>query len=235
MDDNNAFERQLAAEIDAEVGPPHPVDALAITRTAKTPTPKWRIHTMFSPVKAIVTGALVFATGGALLIAQSFDPDSSHTPGADGDTVSMDTAWVTGTLLHAAGCTMPERTTDDGIVHERGYRCESQIWETDDPRLNGRATPSWNADVYRLGPDVSVLNGIWEVVTDDGGWLCSSGPNVVQGAGLVASTNPETLVCAGETAYAGLSAVLDVDVDAGSVQGLVFAGEAPAAPEPTDH
>ena len=144
----------------------------------------------------------------------------------------MDAAWVTGTLLHAPTCTQPERTVDGDVVHEVGYRCESQIWETDDPRLNGRATPSWNADVYRLGPDVSVSIGIYEVETDTGRWLCSSGPTVAQGSGLYVSTDPETITCEGQDAYAGLAAVLDVDLDAGSVEGLLFAGAVPPSPEP---
>ena len=186
---------------------------------------------MLSPVKAITAGAIAFAIGGAFLIAQPIGQQATTVPAAEADAVSMDAAWVTGTLLHAPTCTQPERTIDGDLVHEVGYRCESQIWETDDPRLNGRATPSWNADVYRLGPDVSVSTGIYEVETDTGRWLCSSGPTVAQGAGLYVSTDPETITCEGQDAYAGLAAVLDVDLDAGSVEGLVFPGAVPSSPD----
>jgi hypothetical protein len=37
---------------------------------------------MFSPVKAIIAGALVFALGGVFLIAQPFDPEGGSMPGA---------------------------------------------------------------------------------------------------------------------------------------------------------
>jgi hypothetical protein len=196
-----------------------------------TPTVIGRTTSMLSPVKAIAAGAIVFALGGAFLIAQPFQQAATTEHAAEGAAVSMDATWVSGTLLHAPACTPPERTIDGDVVHEEGYRCESQIWETDDPRLNGRATPSWNADVYRLGPDVSVSMGVYEVETDGGRWLCSFGPTVAQGSGLPVSTKPETITCQGQDGYAGLAAVLDVDADAGSVEGLVFAGDVPQSPE----
>ena len=196
-----------------------------------TPTVIGRTSSMLSPVKAITAGALVFALGGAFLIAQPFQQQGS-VPAVQSDAASMDAAWVTGTLLHGT-CTPPDRTIDGDVVHEVGHRCESQIWETDDARLSGTATSAWNADVYRLGPDVSVSTGTYDVETETGRWLCSSGPTVAQGSGLFASTNPETITCEGQDAYAGLGAVLNVDVDAGSIEGLVFAGEVPESPKPT--
>jgi hypothetical protein len=195
-----------------------------------TPTVIGRTRSMLSPVNAIIAGALVFGIGGVMLVAQPFDEQGITAPSAEGDAVSMDPAWVTGTILHAPSCIQPKRTVDGDVVHEVGYRCESQLWEADDARLNGRATPSWNADVYRLGPDASVSTGIYEVETETGGWLCSSGPTVAQGSGLFASTRPETIRCAGQDTYVGLTAVLDVDPDAGTFEGLVFSGAVPEAP-----
>ena len=37
------------------------------------PTVTWRTQTMFSPAKAIIAGALVFAVGGAFLVVQPLD------------------------------------------------------------------------------------------------------------------------------------------------------------------
>ena len=52
---------------------------------------------MLSPVKAITAGALVFALGGVMLIAQPFGQQGS-VPGAETDTEAEAPAWVTGTL-----------------------------------------------------------------------------------------------------------------------------------------
>ncbi len=46
------------------------------------PTVIGRTHTMFSPVKAITAGALIFALGGVFLIAQPFDQQRGSVPGA---------------------------------------------------------------------------------------------------------------------------------------------------------
>ena len=43
-----------------------------------TPTVTGRTQSMFSPVKAITAGALIFAIGGVLLIAQPFEPAGSR-------------------------------------------------------------------------------------------------------------------------------------------------------------
>jgi hypothetical protein len=46
-----------------------------------SPTLTGRTHSMFSPAQAIVGGALVFAIGGALLVAQPFERQESVEPG----------------------------------------------------------------------------------------------------------------------------------------------------------
>ncbi len=46
------------------------------------PTVIGRTQTMFSPVKAITVGTLVFAIGGAFLIAQPFGQQEGSVPGA---------------------------------------------------------------------------------------------------------------------------------------------------------
>jgi hypothetical protein len=50
---------------------------------------------MFSPVKAITAGALIFAIGGAFLIAQPFGQQGGSVPGAVTDTEAMRPALVT--------------------------------------------------------------------------------------------------------------------------------------------
>ena len=61
-----------------------------------TPTVIGRTQSMFSPAKAITAGALVFAIGGVLLIAQPFDQQGGSVPGAATDTEVVPATWVTG-------------------------------------------------------------------------------------------------------------------------------------------
>ena len=72
---------------------------------------------MFSPVKAITAGALVFAIGGAFLIAQPFGQQGDSAPGAQSTFLPGVEVTVTPT------CDVP--------------RC---TWTASDPRLTGTVT-----------------------------------------------------------------------------------------------
>jgi hypothetical protein len=54
-------------------------------------------------------------------IAQSAEPSADP---------AMTPAWVTGTLTLAPGCTEPTSTTEAGVEHQRGFRCEPQTDHT---------------------------------------------------------------------------------------------------------
>ena len=189
MDDHNAFERQLAAEIDYEVGPPHSVDALAITRTAKTPTRKWRISSMFSPVKAITAGALVFAIGGVLLIAQPFDQQGSSVPGAATDAEPAQTVEVTGQVAF-------------------DHPGNPETWTTNDLRLTG--TGGWAAtEGSPMERPPSYFLGGRFLETDDGTWRQLPVPTVNipgdEGNMLLRERDPHwDMVLVGEGGYEGL-------------------------------
>ena len=109
MDDRDAFERQVAAEMARRAGPVQPVDDAAIYAaiTSAVPSPRRRFHSWFhstdartvpvpattghtptvrertplmlNPAKAIAVVALVFAVGG-LLTAQPRGPDIGSAP-----------------------------------------------------------------------------------------------------------------------------------------------------------
>ena len=201
-----------------------------------SPTVLGRTQSMLSPVKAITAGALVFAIGGAFLIAQPFDQQGASVPGAESG-VAMTPAWVTGTVTLATWCSSPgEAVGTEGLVRrERGYRCEGQVWEASDVRLAGEAVSTWDADVYdvedRYGP-VSVRVGGYEVRNGSGGWSCRHS-GVAQGAGLqVKPASGETLVCVGDGGYDGLAAVLELDWTSRPVtfQGVIFPGSLPSSP-----
>ena len=69
-----------------------------------TPTVIGRTQIMFSPAKAITVGALVFAIGGALVIAQPLGQQGSTVPGAETE-VAAPVEFGSGTV--AINCTLP--------------------------------------------------------------------------------------------------------------------------------
>ncbi len=81
------------------------------------PTVIGRTQTMFSPVKAITVGALVFAIGGTFLIAQPFGQQGDSVPGAQSAFLPGVEVTVTQT------CDFPVCT-----------------WTASDPRLTGAST-----------------------------------------------------------------------------------------------
>jgi hypothetical protein len=97
-----------------------------------------RTRLMFSPVKAIIAGALAFALGGAFLVAQPFGQQEGLAPGAE--PASMEGA----TVAVAQDCPDLEETP-----------C---TWTSSDPRLTGTLT--WEGDgAIELPEDVD--GGFW--------------------------------------------------------------------------
>jgi hypothetical protein len=185
-----------------------------------------------SPAKAITAGALAFALGGVLLIAQPFDQQGS-VPGAETDAVAA--TWVTGNIDYASSCSGPTTEVDGGVRRERDYLCEAQSWTATDPRLTGKVAATWNADVHRTDNGfISVNTGAYYLRNDDGEWACSSS-NLHKGSGWSPETlTDETAVCVGQSGYEGLSAILVIDDSANSLHplvGLIFPGDAPPVPQ----
>jgi hypothetical protein len=233
MDDKNAFERQIAAEIDYEVGPPHPVDALAITRTAKTPTPRWRIRSMFSPAKAITVSALVI--GGAFLIAQPFQQEST-VPGAATDVVAEPAVIVSGTTtMMTEGDSTSDQPLNGRMQASRG-RASVFDWELDDPRLSGSATVTQNVDRWldESDNDYGIFWGTVSIENEDGSWLGT----FVHSDGQTDAYDGElggVLQLRGSGAYEGWSAILyeygpnpdAVDTTPRLLNGMMFPGDLP--------
>ena len=196
-----------------------------------TPTVIGRTTSMLRPVKALTAGALGVALGGAVRVAQPCGQRDATVPGAEAD---VEATWVTGTVRFASSCVEPERTTQAGLTIERGYVCEPQTWESDDPRLGGTATASWNADVYWFPTErYSVINAFWDIRDETGGWTCRSG-GLDRGSGLF--TDPVAgageLTCAGYGDNEGLTAILVADWSTSrSFEGLIFDREVPPEPD----
>ena len=241
MDDMDAFERQVADEVLRGAAPPRPVDVASVFAAipATTRSPRWRFQTMFSATKFVVAGAVVALFGGFLLAGVLTTQPSDDRFAAQEETAPATAAsWVTGTVQFAPSCVDPERTTTVGLTIERGYFCEPQTWESDDPRLGGSATLVWNADVYWFETErYSVINALYDIQGEAGGWTCRNSNGLDRGSGLF--TDPvqgtEKLTCAGYGDNEGLTAILVADWAARSFEGLIFNREVPPQPElPTE-
>jgi hypothetical protein len=210
MDRQQAFERQIADEIEHEVGPPLPVDALAVTRRAMAPTPRWRNRTMFSTLTSaagIGTAALLATT---FLLAGQSSGERGVAPGAPADPTLV-AAYVHGGPTTFGSCCGDEVETFD----EEGNRLTLRNmevtgeWSFDDPRLSGTVRTVQHTDEFPQA-DADGRIEIWwgdvRIENDDGAW-----------SGTVTSTyDPDQPVEAGsgvyeltgEGAYEGLSALL---------------------------
>jgi hypothetical protein len=187
---------------------------------------------MFSPVKAIAAGALVFALGGVLLIAEPFSQQPA-VPGAEVEPIAP--TWVTGTVEFAPSCSDPDAKVNLVVIEYRNGECSPQTWTASDPRLTGTVAYRWNDDTYRTDEGaLSVNKSASYFRNDDGGWVCSS-TNLTKGSGLFSEpTTGETATCVGEGGYEGLSALLVIDGAARpqTIEGLIFSGDFPPPPGP---
>ena len=190
-----------------------------------TPTVIGRTQSMFSPVKAVTAGALVFALGGVLFIAQPFDQQGSvpaaeqgAEPGPEAATLVSGQLLDTAQLENCGDADFADVTQGEGYLRERGRVCGGRA-ETSDPRLSGEVTFMDDADRYipglspddanpylLVGPDFSdVFWGSVTIENDGGLWEGRS-------VGTSDITNDGSGIAyhelVGSGAYEGLSAVL---------------------------
>jgi len=211
---------------------PNPIPA----SNGHTPTVIGRTTSMLSPLKAVTAGAVVFAIGGAFLIAQPFDQQGSGVPGAESG-VAAAPAWVTATVQFSQNCDFGDTATEDGVTQERGMNCQGQTWTSDDPRLDGTSNAASNADSFDVdGQGYSLVTSAIEVFTDEGGWQCTNADRVVSPADTLHQTSRfdgDRFSCVGTGGYEGLSAILVAEWPGfnNTVEGLIFSGEMPPMPE----
>ena len=252
MTDMNAFERQVAAELVRRAGPVRPVDDLAVfdaitaadrssrwkfwsrpTPSAKGyPTPiTGRSSVMFSPVKAIVAGALTLFVVGVLSIAQPFGQQGGTVPGAPAASPSPvasvtpeaspalpSSARVTGTEVVSDIVSGPI-TTDDGIRQMRGLTATSTD-TMDDPRVSGTGSIVGNYDAYG---DVGTQWGTYRLENADGAWE-GTWRGVIWSRG---GGTEHTWWLTGSGAYEGLTYYAYVNSSL-RIEGIIFPGETPA-------
>jgi hypothetical protein len=182
---------------------------------------------MLSPAKSITAGAIVFAIGGVMLIAQPFQQQGS-VPGAATDVEPPVPVEVTGTSA-LVGC--PDAgTTEDLGTFERtiGGTCLTK-WTMSDERLSGTGTMVANEDNYTDGSGIGFGVHALTIENDRGSWRMRpnywfGGPDTPDAFAL------QVWVLDGEGAYEGLTAALFVE-DLGNPHGFIFENELPPPPE----
>lgn len=203
--------------------PPPPMSTP--TPNGQFPTITGRTHSMFSPAKAILAGALVFTIGGAFLIAQPFDQGPGF-PGAATEEGPAAPVAVTATS-YAGGCPgIPTTETNGFVTRTVGSTCRP-TWGWSDERLNGTVTWAVNEDVYTDGSDLTIEMLALSFENEDGAWRMRPLPVVsFPDAPEVAA---DVWVLDGEGAYEGFTAVLLVENYL--PHGFIIDGELPPAPE----
>lgn len=131
----------------------------------------------------------------------------------------------------------PTESMVAGVREVRGFVIEWDSLEVDDPRLSGRVTVALNANAHQEADGIEVVPQALSlrIENEDGTWF-GSGTSLSRGRGMLApdeATNLDTIVLTGMGAYEGLSAYLIMDGTASpaTVEGAIFAGGLPPAPQ----
>jgi hypothetical protein len=206
-----------------------------------TPTVTGRTQFMFSPAKAITAGALIFAIGGVLLIAQPFDQQGGGVPGAATEVAPP--VEFTATWDSNFGPPGVRSDVEEGSdpVRSRGYANHPRVVETTgDPRFEGEVTLVVNHDRYPSNEALWVFNSAFSVANDEGTWR--GVPHLefrfsdADLSGRTHFTSGRTQLFIGEGGYAGSYALADIQGDTAgegwTLRGVIFEGEPPSAPEP---
>jgi hypothetical protein len=231
-----SFRRGAASQAARTDTHPSPIPAT----NGHAPTVIGRTSSMLSPAKAITAGALVFAIGGVILIAQPFQ-QQSNVPGAVSDTPPQPPAEFTGTWCIGPAVSSDRAGTETSIdVGEDGMtltRYQDGAWSNtvtmSDPRLEGDAFQTWESDTYQV-PGMTTGPGLvaatLSIVNEDGAWVSTD----YEGAypdGSNAGTGPTVLL--GQGGYEGLVAMMTTPAgpgDCSDVHGVIF--DQPPVPEP---
>jgi hypothetical protein len=182
---------------------------------------------MFSPVKAITVGALVFAIGGLFLIAQPFDQQGS-VPGAEQGVELADPVEVTITYTEGPPVEDSEEVcTDAPGDYEMCTSAWSHQFSASDPRLSGTATYRVN----EMFTGVIIEAYAIELVNDEGAWVGT-------GRHVSSPVDATLLTLTGERAYEGFSAVVFEDTsgtdDEAIKKAVIIESELPPFPEPIE-
>lgn len=191
---------------------------------------------MFSPIKAAIAGALVFALGGLALSIQPLGVQDSSPAAAPTGPASAP-SFFTGEVANTMGWTsIGESATErreDEIVDTSGVGYTFP-WSTSDPRVSGTATVVVNETDYRFAPDALaptgdagvIRTGSLRISNEEGSWdgpitiLQLASPSWEHGSGWLT----------GSGAYDGLSVYFVLENNE-TIHGHVTAEGPPPEPE----
>jgi hypothetical protein len=208
------FRRKARTATATTKNQPSPIRAL----NGHTPTVLGRTQSMFSPVKAITTGALVFAIGGVLLIAQPFDQQGTSAPGAATDEFTAPVEVSGASWSWPQGCTAEDYEGPNELAGGDASRftCSTTAgmpWSMSDPRLEGTVTRI-NEESYvewQDRPRFYVASVALNIENDGGSWRERPRTWVMPDGYVGQDTDwlvDETIVLDGDGDYQGLVAVL---------------------------
>jgi hypothetical protein len=185
------------------------------------PTVRVRTQTMFSPAKATVAAAIIFAIGGVLLAVEPFGRTGTDTPAAAPVELAEPVAF-TGSISPSGDEAEETCQVVEGISQCRGRVIRFFVVEMSDPRLDGHITASQGRDTH---PDGRwFVSWTYRIENDDGAWQGST--DTVWYAG---DFGAHSVVLAGDGAYEGLYAWADM-TDWADVKGVIFAAPPPETP-----
>ncbi len=183
-----------------------------------------RTHAMLSPVTAITAGALVFAIGSMLLIAQPFGQQGATVPGATSD---AEAPWAAVTGTSACGL----RTAGVEKLDAPPYSLTNQVltcWDvSSDPRVSGPSTVVINVEGWDLLTGRNAIAWIdYSIEGPDGTWAGHQ-YGLYDDEGVLDVMG----ILAGDGAYEGLTFTLKGTVPAGGAtltyDGLIQPGTLP--------
>ena len=191
-----------------------------------------RTQLMLSPIKAMLIGALVFALGGVLFIAQPFDRQEATAPAAaTAEPASLQAEWamVTGTSACGLGqAGVSQMDTPPYSLTNQLLRCFDA---STDPRVSGLSTvvlnlSGWDKGLLREDPANSVAWIDYTIEGPDGTWA-GHGYGLYDAEGVLHMVD----ILSGSGAYEGLTFTIAATVPAGSstsaYNGLVQSGSLP--------
>jgi hypothetical protein len=247
VDEPDVLETQVTREVAKLMGPVRPVDVEAVFAVITMPRVRGRTASMFSPAKALVAGVLVFALGGALLVAQPFGEPGGEPSGADTvGALPQPPVEFTGQI--DCGSPDPDGTGPWDVVRggTREMLADGTTWQVrghavkqfatmSDPRLEGTYYLSEDRDEYHVPENpfpMIVASWTRRIENDEGAWQGSL-TFAYPSDGMETS---DTAVLVGEGAYEGLTAIWEERASQagcpGEVRGVIIDGPVPAAPEP---
>jgi hypothetical protein len=173
-----------------------------------TPTVIGRTQSMLSPVKAITAGAIVFAIGGAFLIAQPFQPQGT-VPGAE---LSEPAQAVEFTARFPWGPQVGTGTSDvlnSGVTEQVDWAHQTRSVDSSDQRFEGEMVYTCNSHEY---PDAQgrLFDCVFRIETDAGAWQSRPSLQVDFGDAAYGPFSVFTTTFDGEGDYDGLTAVVEM-------------------------